>query len=222
MYQKVLIAEDIDTISVAMKITLQQLEVEHIDFVKYCDDAVLKIKKGLLDDQPYDLFITDLSFEADHRSSTISSGAEAIETIRQLQPELKILVYSIEDRPQIIKNLIDEHHINAYVQKGRNSIEHLVAAVQQLPLSEECYLSPSIKSLFHDNKNRQIDHFDIQLLQHLARGYSQDDISLYFSKKGIKPNSRSALEKRIAHLKDQFKANNVVHLIAISKDLGIV
>lgn len=222
MFKKVLIAEDIDTINLAMQITLQQLEIERVDFVKYCDDAVLKIKKGLLDDEPYDLFITDLSFEADHRASTISSGAEAVEKIRQLQPELKILVYSIEDRPQIIKDLIDQHAINAYVQKGRNSIEHLVAAVQQLPLSEDCYLSPSIKSLFHDNKNRQIDHFDIQLLQHLARGYSQDDISLYFSKKGLKPNSRSAIEKRIAHLKDQFKANNVVHLIAIAKDLGMV
>lgn len=222
MFKKVLIAEDIDSINLAVQLTLEQLKMTNIEHVKYCDDAVLKIKKALLENKPYDLFITDLSFEADHRTVVIKSGIEAIEHIRKIQPELKIVVYSIEDKPQIVKSLIEEQNINAYIQKGRNSIDQLTLAIQQLNQDENCYLSPSIKAILHDNRNRQIDQFDLLLIQHLASGVSQDEIAALFKQKEIKPNSRSAIEKRIANLKDQFKANNIVHLIAITKDLGIV
>ena len=39
---------------------------------------------------------------------------------------------------------------------------------------------------------------------------------------GIIPNGNSSLEKRINKLKTYFKASNNVHLIAITKDLGLV
>jgi ribosome-associated translation inhibitor RaiA len=43
-----------------------------------------------------------------------------------------------------------------------------------------------------------------------------------FLQLNIKPNSKSSIEKRVARLKDLFKANNNIHLIAIVKDLGII
>lgn len=221
MFNKVLIAEDIDTINLAVQLTLEKLNINNIDHVKYCDDAVLKIKKALLDNQPYDLFISDLSFEADHRTTVIKSGIEAIEHIRKIQPHIKIIVYSIEDKPQLIKKLIEEQNINAYIQKGRNSIDHLTMAIQQINTNQECYVSPNIKSILSNNKNRQIDQFDLLLLQHLATGISQEEMVALFKQKDIKPNSLSTIEKRISNLKDQFKAKNIVHLIAITKDLGI-
>lgn len=221
MFNKVLIAEDIDTINLALTLTLEQLNITNIDHVKYCDDALLKIKKALFDNQPYDLFITDLSFETDHRTTVLKSGIEAIEHIRKIQPQLKIVVYSIEDKPQTINKLINEQNINAYIQKSRNSIDQLTIAIQQLNTNQKCYLSPNIKNILHNTKNRQIDQFDILLLQHLASGISQEEIAILFKQKGINPSSLSTVEKRIAILKDQFKAKNMVHLIAITKDLGI-
>lgn len=221
MFNKVLIAEDIDTINLAVELTLEKLNINNIDHVKYCDDAVLKIKKALLDNQPYDLFITDLSFEEDHRTTLIKSGIEAIEHIRKVQPDLKIMVYSIEDKPQVIKKLIEEQNINAYIQKGRNSIDELTIAIEQISNNQNCYLSSNIKSILNNNRNRQIDQFDLLLLQHLASGISQEEMVALFKQKDIKPNSLSTIEKRIANLKDQFKAKNIVHLIAITKDLGI-
>jgi two-component system, NarL family, captular synthesis response regulator RcsB len=221
MFNKVLIAEDIDTINLAVELTLEKLNINNIDHVKYCDDAVIKIKKALLDNQPYDLFITDLSFEEDHRTTLIKSGIEAIEHIRKVQPDLKIMVYSIEDKPQLIKKLIDEQNINAYIQKGRNSIDELTIAIEQISNNQNCYLSSNIKSILNNNINRQIDQFDLLLLQHLASGISQEEMVALFKQKDIKPNSLSTIEKRIANLKDQFKVKNIVHLIAITKDLGI-
>ena len=53
-------------------------------------------------------------------------------------------------------------------------------------------------------------------------GIPQDDITETFKKLDIKPNSKSTIEKKIAKLKDFFKANNTIHLVAITKDLGII
>ncbi|MGV9004795.1 response regulator [Flavobacterium sp.] len=221
MFNKILVAEDIDTLNLAIGLTLEQLGITNVDNVKYCDDAVNKIKKAIVEKKPYDLFITDLSFEDDHRVTVIKSGVEAIEQIRKLQPELKIVVYSIEDKAHIIKNLIHEQKINAYVQKSRNSIDQLTSALEQLNTEDTCYLSPHIEKILKDNRNRPISKFDLLLLRYLSEGLSHDQMSAHLIQQGLKPNSKSAIEKRIADLKDQFKANNLVHLIAIAKDLGL-
>ena len=70
--------------------------------------------------------------------------------------------------------------------------------------------------------NLEIDHYDISLLQYLAQGKSIDDMATTFLQLNIKPNSKSSIEKRVARLKDLFKAHNNIHLIAIVKDLGII
>lgn len=221
MFKRVLVAEDIDSINIAVIQALHQLKVAHIDQVKYCDDALLKIKKALNSGEPYDLFITDLSFEPDHREVILTSGDEAISHIRSLQPELKIIVYSIEDKGFKIKTLLEKYKVNAYVQKGRNSITQLNEAVLQLSQSNEVYLSPTVKHVLRDKSTQEIDDFDLELIKQLSLGVTQDALEQRFKDLGITPNSKSAIEKRISKLKDYFRANNTVHLIAIAKDLGI-
>lgn len=221
MFKRVLVAEDIDSINIAVIQALNQLKVAHIDHVKYCDDALLKIKKALNSGEPYDLFITDLSFEPDHREVILTSGDEAISHIRSLQPELKIIVYSIEDKGFKIKTLLEKYKVNAYVQKGRNSITQLNEAILQLSQSNEVYLSPTVKHVLRDKSTQEIDDFDLELIKQLSVGVTQDALEQRFKDLGITPNSKSAIEKRISKLKDYFRANNTVHLIAIAKDLGI-
>lgn len=221
MFKRVLVAEDIDSINIAVIQALNHLKVAHIDHVKYCDDALLKIKKALNSGEPYDLFITDLSFEPDHREVILTSGDEAISHIRSLQPELKIIVYSIEDKGFKIKTLLEKYKVNAYVQKGRNSITQLNEAIVQLSQSNEVYLSPTVKHVLRDKSTREIDDFDIELIKQLSVGVTQDALEQRFKELGITPNSKSAIEKRLSKLKDHFRANNTVHLIAIAKDMGI-
>ncbi len=221
MFKRVLIAEDIDSINIAVMQLLDHLKAEHIEHVKYCDDALLKIKKGLNTGEPYELFITDLSFEPDHREVIIDSGEEAIRQIRLLQPELKIIVYSIEDKNFKIKTLLEQYKINAYVHKGRNSIEQLKEAITQVYDSDDFYLSPNLKHVLRDNSTKEIDDFDVALIKQLAIGITQDELEQRFKELGITPNSKSTIEKRLSKLKDHFRANNTVHLIAIAKDMGI-
>lgn len=222
MFKKVLVAEDLDSISIAVVQVLEDLNISVIDHVKYCDEGLLKVKKALNEKEPYDLLITDLSFKTDHRKANIESGDELIEAINKVQPELKKIVFSIEDKSYRIKTLFDELGINAYVSKGRNSIQELRSALEKTFKNEERILSSDLNFSFNDKSLIEIESYDISILSLLAKGYILENISNEFKEKSITPNGTSSIEKRINKLKIYFKANNNVHLIAIAKDFGLV
>ena len=93
MFKKVLIAEDMEDINKGVYALLTELSVSEIQQVQYCDDAYLKIKRSALDNEPFELLITDLSFKADYRSQTYPSGEALVEKIKSEFPELKVIVY---------------------------------------------------------------------------------------------------------------------------------
>lgn len=222
MFKKILIAEDIDSISVTVIKVLEELEIPVIHHVKYYDDGLLKIKKSLLDNDPYDLLITDLSFKTDHRNTNILNGEELINSVNKVYPQLKKIVFSTEDKSYRIKKLFSELKINAYVSKGRNSIEELKTAIQKTFKDEEKILSSDLSFSFNDKSLIEIESYDISILTLMARGYILGSISNEFKAKSITPNGTSSIEKRINKLKVYFKANNNVHLIAIAKDYGLI
>lgn len=222
MFKKILIIEDIDSISLGIMSLLEKKISADIRATKYCDEAFLKIKKALFEHEPYDLIITDLSFKEDHREAKINSGEELIKAARQEQPDIKIIVYSIEDRPYKIKSLFDTYYINAYVTKNRDSTFKLLEAMETIYDSDEHYISPQVAFSLKDDTLFEIEDYDIELIKNLSYGLTQDEISIAFRKLGKSPSSTSSIEKRINKLKIFFKAKNTIHLVAISKDMGII
>ncbi|TDE27819.1 response regulator transcription factor [Flavobacterium ranwuense] len=222
MFHKVLVAEDLDSISIAVIQALEEISILEIHHAKYCDDAFLKIKKAFHDNQPYDLLISDLSFKPDHRENKLGSGEELIEAVKKVQPDIKTIVFSIEDKSFRIKSLFNNLEINAYVSKGRDSIPELKKAIQRIYNNEEIKPSSEISHALRDKSLFEIESYDISLLRSLSKGLTLEDISSEFKDSGIIPNGSSSLEKRINRLKIYFKASNNVHLIAITKDLGLV
>lgn len=222
MFKKVLIADDIDFNDIGAVQVLEELQVPEIVFTKYCDDALLKIKKAYKDNEPYELLISDLSFKADYRENTLNSGEELIAAVRQLFPEIKIIAFSIEDKSYRIKSLFDKYNVNGFVMKGRNSIAELKKAVETVYKDTQKYLSPELNYILQDKTVNEIDNYDIQLIKYLSIGVTQENMEATFKEAGITPNSKSTIEKRINKLKIYFKANNPTHLVAIAKDLGLI
>ncbi|WP_163407541.1 response regulator [Flavobacterium ajazii] len=222
MFKKVIIAEDIDAINLGIQEVLKDLNIVNFQHSKFCDEAFLKIRKAIQDNDPYDLLISDLSFKTDHREVKISSGDELIQKVREVQPGIKIIAYSVEDKGFRIKSLFDNIGIDAFVLKGLNSIEDLKKAINIISTSDQKFISPEVASSLQEKNNYEIDDVDIQILKHLSAGTSQDEIIEIFKNSNIKPNSKSAVEKRLSKLKDFFKANNTVHLVSITKDMGII
>ncbi|MFV8333154.1 response regulator transcription factor [Flavobacterium sp. GSP14] len=222
MFTKVLIADDIDFNDLGAAQILNELDVVEIHYAKYCDEALLKIKKANLDGTPFQLLISDLSFKADHHLNQLNSGEELIAAVKKQCPNIKIIVFSIEDRAHRIKLLFDALHINGYVIKGRNTLYDLKRAIQKTYNNEKENISPELSYLLQDKTTSEIDNYDVQLIKYLSIGISQENIESEFKKEGISPNSKSSIEKHINKLKIYFKANNTVHLVAIAKDLGII
>lgn len=222
MFTKVLIADDIDFNDLGAAQILNELDVLEIQYAKYCDEALLKVKKAHLDGTPFQLLISDLSFKADHQLNQLNSGEELIAAVKKQCPNIKIIVFSIEDRAHRVKLLFDELNIDGYVIKGRNTIYDLKRAIQKTYNNEPENISPELLYLLQDKTTSEIDNYDVQLIKYLSVGISQENIEAEFKKEGISPNSKSSIEKHINKLKIYFKANNTVHLVAIAKDLGII
>ncbi|WP_298520763.1 response regulator [uncultured Kordia sp.] len=221
MFTKVLIAEDMDDINTGVLTVLSEMEITTIDHAQYCDDADLKAKRARKDEKPYELLITDLSFVKDHREQNLNSGEELIAKLRSEHPNLKIIVYSVEDKLQRVRRLVSEYGIDAYVCKGRKSLQELANAIKEVYKGEQ-YLSQKISGALSPKNDMEIDDYDIGLLKLLSKGLSQDEIAKDLKARSVSPNSLSSIEKRLSKLKIYFKANNAIHLIANAKDLGLI
>lgn len=221
MFEKVLVSDDLDSINLGVASILKELGVKDVLQVQYCDDAYLKIKSACLQETPIDLFITDLSFQADHRDQNFKSGEALISILKKEHPKLKIIVYSVEDRTQLIKKLVQEIRVDGYVCKGRNGLKELKEAVLSVSKSSS-YTSPQLTQLLKRTTDFEIDTFDIELMRLLSLGKSQEDISHHFKENHVSPSSLSSIEKRLNRLRIQFKANNAIHLVSIVKDIGLI
>lgn len=221
MFTKVLATDDLGSINKGVFTVVNGLGIEEVQQVVYCDDAYLRIKKATLDNQPFQLLITDLSFKADHREQVYTSGEELIKALKNEFPELKIIVYSIEDRIQKVRSLMQIDKTDAYVCKGRRGLLELELAIKAV-YNNSHYLSPQVAHALSPKMDLEIDDYDIELIKQLSMGVSQEDISGVFKSKNIVPSSLSSVEKRLNRLRIQFKANNAIHLVAITKDLGLI
>ncbi len=221
MFKKVLVSDDLDCINEGVVSVLNKLKVKNIAQVAYCDDAYLQIEKAIADNLPFELLITDLSFATDHRKQKYPSGEALIGTLKQKHPNLKIIVYSVEDKLQKVRNLMLNNNLDAYVCKGRHGLNQLIEAITEV-YAGQTYLSPQVKNALNKKLSVEISDYDIKILKLLSYGLSQKDISEDFIKNSINPSSLSSIEKRIGKLCDHFKANNTTHLVATVKDVGLI
>lgn len=221
MFKKVLVAEDMDSINHAVASVLKELDIPEVAHAQYCDRAWLLAKKASQDGHPFDLLICDLSFREDHREERIKSGSELIAILRSENPNLKVLVNSIEDHPQTVRDLWDSGNIDGYVCKDRRGLKDLKEAVEKLN-NGETYNSPSIQKVLDQNNLLVLNDFEINIVKYLAHGLTQDQIEQKLKSEHLKPNSKSAIEKKLKDLREEFNANTNPHLISIMKDLKLI
>lgn len=212
MFEKVLIAEDFQDANLGIVGTLQEkLHITEVQEELYCDKAFTRIKVAHADEQPFELLVTDLHFKQDHVTRNITSGIELIETARALQPNLKVIVNSMEDNPMKINALFKEQKIDGYVCKGRHGLTELVSALQEV-YHNRTYYSPQINLNVADNVI-QLDDFDLNILNGLADGLTKKEVSQKFKKEHISPSSESTIDKRISRLYDEYGAKKTTNLL---------
>lgn len=221
MFKKVLIAEDHESANISVRKTLAELGIVDTDYVFYCDHAMTRIQKALKSDDPYDLLITDLSFEEDHNQQNLSGGTELIKAARNAQPDLKVIVFSAENKTAVIDDLFKELAINGYVRKARNDAKDLKLAMSSI-YKGQTYTSVDLKKAIKEKNSHEFTAFDIKIISLLSTGTPQKDIPLYLQKNNIKPSGLSSVEKRFSLMREVLDFSNNGQLIAYCKDMGII
>lgn len=163
MIQKVLIAEDHESASISIRKTLEEAGIADVDYAFYCDDALEKIRAQQKLNRSYDLLITDLYFEEDHIPQKISGGISLIQAARQVQPDLRILVFSAENRAAIIESLFQKYEVDGYVRKARNDSKELSNAFAAIADNQR-YFPRHIMQVIKQKKAHDFTDFDIAVI----------------------------------------------------------
>ncbi|SDM06863.1 DNA-binding response regulator, NarL/FixJ family, contains REC and HTH domains [Daejeonella rubra] len=221
MFNKVLIAEDHESSNISIRKALEDFGVLSNDYVYYCDDALTRISHAIRSGKPYDLLITDLSFDEDDTPQKISSGTELIKAVKEFQPDIKILVFSAESKPATIDNLFKELSIDAFVRKARRDVTELKLALEAI-FNKKTYLSTELRRSIQLSNTYEFKEYDIVLITSLSKGMLQKDIPGYLEKKQIKPYGLSSVEKRLNYIKEALNFTKNEQLIAFCKDIGVI
>ncbi len=221
MFKKVLIAEDHETTNISVRRTLAELGITNARYVYYCDDALSSIRKAAQNDEPYDLLITDLAFEEDGYPQSLKGGEQLIRAVKAIQPTLKIIVFSAENRFPVVDKLFNTLPIDGYVAKARRDAQYLKQALQAV-CQRKRYFPVGLKQSDKDMNAYEFSDFDLTIIALLSEGVLQKDIPLYLQEKGIKPSGLSSVEKRLNLMKEAFQFSKNEQLIAYCKDIGII
>lgn len=222
MFKKILIAEDKDHESNGVVKALEEsLQNSKLDYAQYCDEAFLKFKKAIQINEPFDLVISDLSFLDNPNQQRLRSGEDLIKAVKELQPDLKTIIFSIEDRAYRVKQLCNDLNLNGYVWKSTHALKDLKKAIIEIK-SGNFFISQQLSHALRTKEAFEITFFDVFILKQLAQGLDQKEISEALKKEKIRPASISSVEKRLKLLKENFNANNPTQLVAITKDFGLI
>lgn len=221
MIKKILIAEDYESANISVQRTLEEMGIGDPDYVYYCDDALVRIQKANERDEPYDLLITDLYFDSDHRPQKIGGGAALIDAAREIQPELRVLVFSAEGKFGVIEKLYVMGNIDGYVRKGRNDAKELKAAIGQIAGNERYFPRFYVQATRQENVH-DFTPYDITIISLMAQGVRQKDIPAHLKQNKIKPAGLSSMEKRLNQIREALNFTNNEQLVAYCKGMGIL
>ncbi|AOM80939.1 transcriptional regulator [Pedobacter steynii] len=221
MFKKVLIAEDHEHTNISVRKTLEDLGVAQKEFRFYCDDALALLNAAFHQEQPFDLLITDLSFEEDKNIQVINGGRALIKAARHLHPNLKVIVFSLENNVSVVDELFENLDIDAYVRKARYDADDLKRAIDAVS-NHKKYRSADLM------RNKRIDNsydfkaFDIEIITLLCNGTPQKNIPSYLQQNNIKPSGLSSVEKRLNFIKTALNISSNEQLVAYCKDKKII
>ena len=221
MITRVLIAEDHESANISVQKTLDDLGITQYEHAYYCDEALNMIVHKAGTDRSYDLLITDLYFEPDDQKVTLKGGEELIAAARKVQPDLKILVFSAENKPAIIEMLYNELHIDGYIRKARYDARELKQAIAEL-LQHRQYLPRHIMQLINSKNAYDFSDYEVTIISLLAGGMLQKDIPAHLQQHQIKPWGLSSVEKKLNQMRDALNFTKNEQLVAFCKDKGII
>jgi len=221
MFERVLIAEDHQSVNRWVLQTLEKQGASYIRQAHYCDDALKLLEIAGNEGSPFDLLITDLSFREDRPGQKLASGTDLIVAARKLQPALKVLVFSAEEQASVVSSLVERFGINGYVWKGPRDEEDLPAAIQYI-FKGKIFVSRELQQAVRSKNAHDFSDYDMTIISELVKGTLQKNIPYVLAEQGHKAASLRSVEKRLGEIRDDLGFTKNEQLIAYCKDHWII
>lgn len=215
MIDKVIIAEDQESSNLSVQTTMDELHITKSDYVYYCDDALKKIKLAKQAGTPYDMLVTDLYFEDDGTSQSIKDGFGLIAAAREVQPDIRVLVFSLESKPATIKLLYNDLRVDGFVRKARYDVQQLKSAFEVISKGHQ-YYSRETSQLLKQSKAYEFSDFDISIIRLISEGRSQKEVA------NILDKHVNTIEKRLKKMRDDHGFSKNEQLALACRDAGFL
>lgn len=164
-----------------------------LEVVAEATDA--RMGMNLLSYLQVDILVTDLSLpDVTHTSFIVD--------VRKKFPDLKILVLSMHDESELLRDVI-KTGVNGYVLKS-NSREELVKAIRNV-IQGEHYVSPDVSLKLMEQEQRKnnsiLTEREIEIVRLISKEYSNKQIAdaLFISERTVESHRKNIFRKSETH-----------------------
>lgn len=219
---KILFVDDHQLIIEGITSYLKNVDGLDITTTNSCDEALSLVKTHLNED-PFHVLFTDLSFDNTTLNSTITGGEDLIKQLRKEKIDIKMGVITGHSETNRIYNVIHNLKPNAYILKGECNTNELTFAIKKM-LSNEIFYTHEIhqKLLKRAMVEIQMDEIAIQILKELPKHSKINNLEGFITKSDGSFLKIRTIENKLAKLRVDLNANNNTDLVLKAIELGIL
>lgn len=150
----------------------------------------------------FDIAFLDISMPA-YDEKEIFSGEDLAKLISEYMPHCKIILLTMYTELLKIKTIIRTINPNGLIIKNDLTFDELLLAFDKV-LKSDKYYSQSVQKMLNQSLHNaiEVDEFDKQILFHLSKGTSEEEMPHYI------PISINAIKRRKKSLKELLKIKN--------------
>lgn len=219
---KILLVDDHQLILEGILSYLKDIDGLEIETANSCDEAFSKIKSSL-NENPFHIVFTDLSFDNQSKNVVLDGGEAFIKAILKEEIPIKVGVITGHSETNRIFNVIHNLNPSAYILKGKCSTDELTFAIQKM-LKGEVYYTHEIhqKLLKRALVEIQMDDIAIQILKELPKHAKISNLEGLIKKSDGSLIKVRSIESKLSKLRTDLQANNNTDLVLKAKELGII
>lgn len=196
MLNQILITDDHSMIRKGLKIYLQiNLGNKFVDEASSCSELLMALKR-----KPYTHLILDIILGD-------GSALEVIPTIRNLYPDLNILIFSMQ-APEVYGEALKQYGIFNYLPKS--AAEDEILSVLNKFLHNQNDVSPKSRQSEKANPFSSLSPRELEVLHYLLKGIGTKDVSEQLN---LRMNTISTLKNRIL---SKTNSPNMKHLMELA------
>ncbi|MEX6626711.1 response regulator transcription factor [Tenacibaculum salmonis] len=219
---KILVVDDHQLILEGILSCLKNIDNLVIETTNCCDEAFSKIKTAI-QNTPFDIVFTDLSFDNTDENVTLDGGEALIKAIQKKNIDIKTGVITGHSETNRVFNVIHNLNPSAYILKGNCNTDELTFAIKKI-IKGEVYYTHEIhqKLLKRALIEIQMDDVAIQILKELPRHSKISNLEGFIKKTDGSLVKLRSIEAKLSKLRNNLQAHNNTDLVLKAKELGIL